>query len=106
VAVINKGDILLVEDKIRLMTRMGQKEITLQLTAPLHAIPGSLASYNLAHGTEPDQMVYAYDTWVDRIGIRRLLNDLDAAGLVLRDVQTRQRSLEDIFVGLVRGNAS
>jgi ABC-2 type transport system ATP-binding protein len=102
VAVINGGRILLVEEKAALMRRMGRKYMTIDLQAPLDAIPDSLADYGLVRSEDGSSLEYAYDTQAQRTGIARLLGDLSAAGIVLRDVQTRQDSLEDIFVGLVK----
>jgi ABC-2 type transport system ATP-binding protein len=105
IAVINGGRILLVEDKATLMRRMGRKHMTIELQAPIDAIPASLAAYNLTRNGDGRHLEYAYDTAAKRTGITSLLNDLSAAGLVLRDVQTRQDSLEDIFVGLLGAKA-
>jgi len=105
VAVISKGEILLVEDTANLMRRMGQKEMTIDLQSPLQAIPDTLQRFNLVH-SEPDQLIYRYDTRADRTGIASLLSGLSAAGLTIRDVQTRQSSLEDIFVALVKEDAA
>ncbi|MEM8788857.1 MAG: AAA family ATPase, partial [Pseudomonadota bacterium] len=102
VAVISHGDILLVEDKATLMARMGQKEMRIELQRPLDAIPQALADYQLARSEDGTTLTYTYDTQAERTGITRLLSDLSAAGLTVRDVQTRQSSLEDIFVGLVK----
>ena len=102
VGVITKGELLLIEDKDSLMTRMGRKELDVQLTAPLDAIPERLAGYGLTLGDDGRTLTYAYDTRGPRTGITKLLSDVSACGLVLRDVVTRQSSLEDIFVGLVR----
>ncbi|MGR3804384.1 ABC transporter ATP-binding protein [Marinibacterium profundimaris] len=102
VAVINDGQILLVEDKADLMRQMGRKEIIVHLKDPVTAIPDSLSGYDLDLGEGGDRLIYGYDTRSgDRTGITALLNDVAAAGLVLRDVETRQSSLEDIFVDLV-----
>jgi len=106
VGVITKGDLLLVEDKTTLMARMGKKQIEVQLTKPLSAIPDGLAVHDLTLGNSPDTLVYTYDTRGERTGITALLNDIAAAGLTLCDVQTRQSSLEDIFVDLVREDAA
>ncbi|GGO39034.1 multidrug ABC transporter ATP-binding protein [Gemmobacter aquaticus] len=105
VGVINKGEILLVEDKAALMQRMGQKQLHIELAAPLTALPASLAHYPLELGSNQQSLVYTYDTKGERTGIVTLLNDLRAAGLQLTDLQTRQSSLEDIFVGLLREQA-
>jgi len=104
VGVINNGALLLVEDKTTLVARMGKKQIEVQLTAPLGTIPESLTAFNLTLGASGQSVVYTYDTHAERTGITALLNDVAAAGLVLADVQTRQSSLEEIFVDLVHGN--
>ncbi|WP_136439727.1 ABC transporter ATP-binding protein [Pacificoceanicola onchidii] len=101
VGVINKGQILLVEDKDSLMTRMGKKELTVELDAPISDIPQSLSDFDLTLGSDGKTLVYAYDTAAERTGIARLMAALSEAGLVVRDVSTAQNSLEDIFVGLV-----
>lgn len=106
VGVINHGRLLLVEEKTALMARMGKKQIELQLSARLEAIPEALQRWGLVLNGAGDRLVYTYDTRGERTGITALLNDIAAAGLVLRDLQTRQSSLEDIFVDLVRGEAS
>lgn len=103
VGVINKGEILLVEDKASLMRQLGQKELHVDLAEPLAEIPAALAGYPLALGPEGRSLVYTYDTKGERTGIVTLLSDLRAAGLQMTDLSTRQSSLEDIFVGLVRG---
>lgn len=101
IAVIDKGQILLVEDKAKLIHRMGQKQMTIELHDPIAALPPALARHNLKIAEDGRSLVYSYDTQGERTGITTLLNDLQAEGLVLRDVQTRQSSLEDIFVGLL-----
>ncbi len=103
VGVINKGEILLVEDKAALMQRMGQKRLHIDLAAPIAAVPEALAAYALDLGPEGRSVIFTYDTKGERTGIVTLLNDLRAAGLQMTDLATRQSSLEDIFVGLVRG---
>ena len=105
VGVISGGRILLVEEKARLMRQMGSKRMTIELQAPVAAVPESLAPYGLIRAEDGSSLEYAYDREARRTGITSLLRDLAAAGLVLRDVQTRQDSLEDIFVGLVREQA-
>jgi ABC-2 type transport system ATP-binding protein len=105
IAVINGGRILLVEDKAALMRRMGQKRMTIELQAPVAAVPEALAPYRLALSQDGRSLEYAYDREAARTGITSLLRDLAVSGLVLRDVQTRQDSLEDIFVGLLRERA-
>jgi ABC-2 type transport system ATP-binding protein len=103
VGVINKGEILLVEDKATLMKRMGRKELHVDLAAPIPAVPEGLERYGLALASEGRSLIYTYDTKGERTGIVTLLNDLRAAGVQLSDLATRQSSLEDIFIGLLRG---
>ena len=102
VGVINKGEILLVDDKAELMRRMGRKEMRIELAAPVAALPESLAGYDLSIAPDGESLAYVYDTEGERTGITSLLKDLQAAGLTLRDIQTSQSSLEDIFVDLVK----
>jgi ABC-2 type transport system ATP-binding protein len=99
VAVINKGEIILVEEKRALMQKMGQKRLTLHLNQPLASLPPALQSYNLA--VNGRDLVYTYDTQAGETRITKLLDDLDAAGIEFRDLETTQSSLEDIFVNLV-----
>ena len=104
IGVINGGEILLVEDKVALMARMGKKKIRIDLASPTKTIPGKLKIYSLDLAKDGMALTYTYDTKLERTGITSLLNDLQAAGLQMRDVQTQQSSLEDIFVGLVQEN--
>ncbi|KIC55498.1 MULTISPECIES: ABC transporter ATP-binding protein [unclassified Leisingera] len=106
VGVITGGELLLVEEKEQLMARMGQKQLEVQLTAPVEVIPAALAQHNLQIVNGGDALLYTYDTRAERTGITTLLNDVAEAGLVLADVQTRESSLEDIFVGLVSAGAA
>lgn len=101
IAVISKGDILLVEEKERLMRRMGQKQLTIELHEPIGQIPEALGQYQLELTGDGSALIFTYDTQGERTGITALLTDLAGAGIILRDLQTRQSSLEDIFVGLV-----
>ncbi|WP_424971435.1 ABC transporter ATP-binding protein [Dinoroseobacter sp. S76] len=101
IGVINKGEILLVEETAGLMARMGRKEAVIDIAEPLTALPESLAAYDLTLTGGGCQIVYTYDTQAERTGIRRVLNDLDAAGITMRDLSTRQSSLEEVFVSLV-----
>ena len=103
VAVIAKGQILLIEDKETLMKQMGTKELHIQLQDTITSIPDSLGSYDLSISDDKTGLIYSYDTKAERTGITSLLSDISAAGLVLRDLQTAQSSLEDIFVDLVKG---
>ena len=106
IGVIRRGELLLVEDKATLMARMGQKQLEVQLTEPVTQIPDALSEYDLELGSEGRSFIYSYDTNADRTGITGLLNDIAQAGLVLADVQTKQSSLEEIFVDLVQEDAA
>ncbi|WP_050385405.1 ABC transporter ATP-binding protein [Bradyrhizobium pachyrhizi] len=102
IGVINKGEIILIEDKATLMQKLGRKELTLQLQNKLEAIPDVLSAYNLELSDDGRTVTYDYDTKGDRTGITSLLNDLRNAGIRISDLDTKQSSLEDIFVSLVR----
>ena len=102
VGVITGGAILLVEDKDKLMAQMGTKELQIDLQDEITALPDGLAGYDLRLSADGRRLVYSYDTKAGRTGITGLLTDLSAAGLTLRDLQTSQSSLEDIFVDLVK----
>ena len=102
VAVINEGRIVLVEERDRLIRQMGRKELSIELKEPLPAVPDALASYGLELAEDGRSLRYAYDRAAERTGIVSLLRDLSDAGLTLRDLRTRESSLEDIFVDLVR----
>ena len=102
IAVINGGEILLIEDKDALIARMGKKKIRIDLVDPSTEVPAQLASYDLDLAADGKALTYTYDINSERTGITGLLNDLQATGLKMRDVQTQQSSLEDIFVGLVQ----
>ena len=101
IGVINKGEILLVEAKDALMTRLGQKELRIELQDPIDEMPEALAARGLLLEEGGCGLTYSYDTSQDRTGIASLIREVSEAGLVLRDLQTKQNSLEDIFVGLV-----
>ena len=105
IGVIRKGRIILVEEKAELMRKLGRKQLTLQLAEPLAALPPALADRGLELGAAGRELVYTYDSQAERTGITRLLNDLTQAGVSFTDLQTRQSSLEDIFVGLMRERA-
>jgi ABC-2 type transport system ATP-binding protein len=101
IGVINKGEIILVEEKFELMRKLGKKQLTLQLQQKLTAIPPELSTFKLSIGDEGNTLIYDYDTKAERTGVATLLGELSRAGLRIRDLQTTQSSLEDIFVGLV-----
>ena len=101
VGVINKGEIILVEEKAELMRKLGRKQLTLHLQRPLATVPSGLKRYDLSLAPNGRDLVYTYDTRADHTGITGLLDDLAAAGIEFSDLETTQSSLEDIFVGLV-----
>jgi ABC-2 type transport system ATP-binding protein len=101
VGVISKGELILVEEKAELMRKLGKKQLTLQLQSPLAEIPGVLAKHNLELCDGGCELIYTYDTQGERTGITSLLQELSAAGIRFRDLQTSQSSLEEIFVSLV-----
>jgi ABC-2 type transport system ATP-binding protein len=102
VGVINKGEIILVEDKAELMHKLGKKQLTLELHKRLDAIPSELAAHHLALAGDGNELIYTYDTQGERTGITALLKDLSVAGIRFKDLNTTQSSLEDIFVDLLR----
>jgi ABC-2 type transport system ATP-binding protein len=106
VGVIDKGQLLLLEEKAALMARMGRKELRIALRAPLGAVPEALEGRGLELEDEGVTLVYSYDTRAERTGITALLADLAAAGVGLKDISTRQSSLEEIFMGLLAEGAS
>lgn len=101
VGVVNRGELILVEEKAELMRKLGRKELVLHLFEPLTAIPPELGAYGLALSGDGSELTYTYDTQAERTGITSLLRDLAAAGIRFRDLQTSQSSLEEIFVSLV-----
>ena len=105
VGVINKGELILVEDKATLMQKLGRKQLILELQEPLVALPTSLAGYALTLNPDGTELIYSYDTQGERTGITSLLRDLGEAGIRYKDLSTRQSSLEQIFVDLVRKEA-
>ncbi len=105
VGVINKGELVLVEEKTELMRKMGRKQLTLHLAAPIGQVPASLLKYGLTLSANGRELIYTYDTQAQHTGITGLLDDLAAAGIEFNDLQTTQSSLEEIFVGLVREDA-
>jgi len=101
VGVINKGELMLVEEKSELMRKLGRKRLTLQVHNKLDSVPAELGDYQLTIGADGTELIYDYDTQAERTGVARLLGELARAGIRIRDLQTTQSSLEDIFVGLV-----
>ena len=105
VGVINSGEILVIEDKQVLMDKLGKKQLMIELREPVTEVPNVLADYGLQLNEDGDALTYTYDVRADRTGITQLLNDVQAAGLALKDLSTSQSSLEDIFVNLVKADA-
>ncbi len=102
IGVINKGEIILVEDKAELMRKLGKKQLTLQLQNTLERVPPQLSAYNLELANHGSELIYTYDALGERTSIAALLKDLTEAGIRFKDLHTTQSSLEDIFVTLVR----
>lgn len=102
IGVISKGEIILVEGKVELMRKLGRKQLTLQLLHTIDSIPAQLSAYALELSSGGNDLTYTYDARNEHTGIAALLDDLDKAGIHFKDLQTRQSSLEDIFVNLVK----
>src|ERR1700687_2322183 len=102
IGVINKGEIILVEDKVELMHKLGRKQLALQLIQRIDTVPAALDDYHLTLAADGKELIYTYDTKGERPGITALLDALHVAGIRFRDLHTTQSSLEDIFVGLLR----
>ena len=106
IGVIAKGELLLVEEKHALMARMGKKQLEVQLTEPITEVPLALQSPDVELSADGQSLIYTYDTNAERTGITKLLSKVAESGLVLQDVATRQSSLEDIFVDLLKEDAA
>ena len=104
VAVINQGEIIVVENKNDLLKRMGEKTLLIELQDKITQIPDQLSKYELAIGQDQMSLIYNYNVRAERTGITNLLQELKEAGLKMRDLKTEQSSLEKIFVTLVREN--
>ncbi|WP_237055312.1 ABC transporter ATP-binding protein [Microbulbifer sediminum] len=103
VGVINRGRLVLVDDKRTLMQKMGEKELRLQLARPMNALPEALAGLRVELGDDGQQLIYHFDIRSDDTGITEFLRRLNDANIDFRDLHTRESSLEEIFVGLVKG---
>jgi len=101
IGVINNGELLLIEDKKELMHKLGQKQLIVELKEPTDNLPKLLSTYNVSLSEDGAKITYTYDTRGDGTGITSLLQAINESGLVLKDMQTTQSSLEDIFVHLV-----
>ena len=104
VAVINQGEIIVVEDKKELIKKMGHKKLSIELQKKITEIPKDLIKYNLEIGDEHMSLIYTYNVQAEKTGITDLLQDLKDTGLKLRDLKTEQSTLEKIFVNLVKEN--
>jgi ABC-2 type transport system ATP-binding protein len=102
VGVINKGELILVEDKVELMKKLGRKILHLQLTEPLAAVPPGLADWNLRLSDDGATVTYEFDAKAEHTGIPSLLTAMRDAGIAFKDLDTKQSSLEDIFVNLIQ----
>jgi ABC-2 type transport system ATP-binding protein len=100
IGMMSRGELILVEEKTTLMRKLGKKQLTLELNAPLEAVPPAVAAYDIALASDGRDLVYTYDTKAERTGITALLEELKRAGVTFKDLHTTQSSLEDIFVDL------
>lgn len=105
IGVINKGKIVVVEEKVTLMRKLGKKQLTLKLNSRLEHIPSDLKSDRITLSDEGRQLVYTFDTRTDHTGIAELIKALGERGIDFKDLQTKESTLEDIFVTLVGGNS-
>ena len=105
IGVVSKGELILVEEKIRLMKKLGKKQLTLHLLESMTAIPAELAAWRLVLNTEGTVLEYNFDAAEEGTGIPALLRRLSGLGIGFKDLQTEQSSLEDIFVSLVHEDA-
>jgi ABC-2 type transport system ATP-binding protein len=105
IGVINKGELILVEDKAVLMRKLGKKQLTLQLQNPLAKIPAALAGLPLELGADGHALVYTFDAQGDETGIAALLRQLAEQGIDFKDLHSSESSLEEIFVNLVHAGA-
>ena len=106
IGVISRGELILVEEKAALMRKLGKKQLTLHLQEPLARLPDGLDGYHLELAGGGTELVYTFDAQAEHTGIAELLRELSRRGVDFKDLQTRQSSLEEIFVSLVRGRAA
>jgi ABC-2 type transport system ATP-binding protein len=102
IGIINKGELMLVEEKAALMKKLGEKRLILHLCQPLAALPAALQAMGVSVGAQGDMLTYVYDAQSESSDITHLLEALEAAGIKFKDLETRQNSLEEIFVNLVK----
>jgi len=105
IGVISRGELILVEDKAELMRKLGHKELTLHLQEPIQRLPDGLDDYDITLAPDGESLTYSYDTTAERTGIATLMSRLSDAGIRFRDLSTKQSTLEEIFVNLVRDEA-
>lgn len=105
IGVIDHGEIILVEDKKKLMRDLGRKQLVLELHQPLNQVPEALSAFGLERNADGDELIYTYDTQSEHTGITALLGELQTVGIKFHDVKTTQSSLEEIFVDLVKKKA-
>ncbi len=105
IGVIDKGELVLVEDKAVLMRKLGKKQLTLELRTPLKQIPDALAGLKLELGNDGNSLVYSFDTHTEETGIATLFKQLAEQGIDFKNLNSTESSLEDIFVSLVQGRA-
>jgi ABC-2 type transport system ATP-binding protein len=101
IGVIDKGRLMLVEETARLMHMLGRKELVVELARPLEAVPPALAAHGLRLSDDGHSLIYTFDSTAERTGMTRLMADIAEAGLHVRDLSTRQSSLEEVFLRLV-----
>ena len=101
VGIIDKGQLLLVEEKESLMQRLGQKQLTIELQDPLKDLPSKLSDYDIVLAVDRKSLIYTYNMRSGRTGINQILSNLIQNGIIFKDLQTKQSSLEDIFMSLV-----
>jgi len=106
VGIIDKGQLLLVEEKESLMQRLGQKQLTIELQDPLKDLPSKLSDYDIVLAVDRKSLIYTYNMRSGRTGINQILSNLTQSGIIVKDLQTKQSSLEDIFMSLVSETAA
>lgn len=105
IGIINKGELILVEDKAEMMQKLGKKQLTIHLQTSLAEIPEALSAFNLALSADHSQLTYTFDTQAEHTGIAALLKQLNALEIEFRDLQTNESTLEEIFVKLIGANS-
>jgi ABC-2 type transport system ATP-binding protein len=104
IGVINNGEIIVTDNKKDLMKKLGQKQLILDLISPLAEVPSELSPWTLDLNSDGTQLIYTYDSHKDDDGIAELLAGLSSAGISYKDIHTKQSSLEEIFIQLVKSS--